>query len=249
MSGTERPLRSFKRYGLRLLHWLMSLWFVPELLGVSARAAALVQAWHLVSRNEMDGDYLEFGVFEGDAFKLSLRTAANSFRTGPRGAYRGRFFAFDSFQGLPDVPSLHDGAEVFAAGEYACTRERFVANIAAASRGRQVVVVDGWFKDTLTAATRQTHALTAAAIVLIDCDLYESAALCLEFLTPLVRTGTILMFDDWLLIGASLHRGESRAVDEWLRKNPWIRLVPWIPFGVAGMTFIAIVGEIDRPLG
>ncbi|MCG3772033.1 MAG: 8-demethyl-8-(2,3-dimethoxy-alpha-L-rhamnosyl)-tetracenomycin-C 4'-O-methyltransferase [Nitrosomonadaceae bacterium] len=248
MTGTDRSSQTWKRYGLVFLNWLYAtLPIFPEFLSVHSKALGIIQAWHLVSRNGTKGDYVEFGVYQGDAFKLSLRAARNCFKTSPRGAFEGRFFAFDSFQGLPKVRSLENKSSVFAKGEYACSLEQFKKNISLAVKNSEVIITEGWFSDTLTCETRDKYSLSHIAVANIDCDLYESTVPCLEFITPLVRDGTILMFDDWFLMNASLKQGEALAAEEWLRRNPSIKLIPFVKYGVGGMMFIVNLQDSSSP--
>jgi O-methyltransferase len=242
--STEDVLAGWKGRGLSLLYRLYgTLPFLSEFLSVHTKAIGILQAWQLISRNGTPGDYVEFGVYRGDTFKLSLEAARRSFD----GRYPGRFFAFDSFQGLPQVESMKGPENVFRAGEYAAPRTVFMKTIARAARGADVQVVEGWFEETLVPATRARLGLSRVAIANIDCDLYESTVHCLDFLGPLVGQGTILMFDDWFLTRGSMRHGEPLAAAEWLARNPDLQLVPLAKYGVAGMMFIVNVSAAGSP--
>ena len=70
------------------------------------------------------GDYFEFGVFKGYAFWHAQNVAR---RHGLEGM---RFFGFGSFAGLPPVQGRDRAAHhEFYEGQYACSRERVVANL------------------------------------------------------------------------------------------------------------------------
>jgi len=73
---------------------------------------------------------------------------------------------------------------------------------------------------------------------MIDCDLYSSTKCVLEFITPLIVNGTILIFDDWLAYKGSPDRGEQLACSEWLDTNPELSLVPFARFGLTQQAFI-----------
>lgn len=245
---TEDIIIGWKAIGLRLLNWLYTT--IPissEFLSIHTKTVGILSAWHLVSRNGTAGDYCEFGVFRGDTFKLSLRAARNSFRTSPSGNFQGRFLAFDSFQGLPDAQSLSEEGNIFKKGEYACSRDLFLRRIQSAVGNSEVRVVEGWFKDKLTESTRKELHLEKIAVAYIDCDLYESTSSVLEFITPAIATGTILIFDDWFMMQGSMKRGEAKAAEEWLKKNPSIRLVPYQKCGIGGMIFIVNISDSEGP--
>lgn len=57
--------------------------------------------------------------------------------------------------------------------------------------------------------------MTKAAIVNIDCDLYESARVVLRFIESLLTEGTVLIFDDWYTFRGNPNLGEQRAFREW----------------------------------
>ena len=177
------------------------------------------------------GDYLEFGVFKGSNFAEAYRIAKVKKLTGMR------FFAFDSFEGLPEGSEKESGQ--FAKGEYSASLEHFNANLQRSGVDlKGVQAVKGWFKDTLTAETKKKLGLKAAAVVWIDSDLYESAVPVLDFITDLVADGTILVFDDWFFFRGNPNKGEQRAFREWLAKNPQFRASEFQKYFWHGNSFI-----------
>ncbi|MBN2311802.1 MAG: hypothetical protein JXR94_22680, partial [Candidatus Hydrogenedentes bacterium] len=133
---------------------------------------------------------------------------------------RMRFIGFDSFEGLPAPEGVDAGAPDLPKGKFDCSEPAVRGNIAAAGVPMEkVVTVPGWYADTLTPATREQLSLEAAAIVHIDCDLYESAKRVLDFVTPLLCEGAILIFDDWYCFKGNPDLGEQRACREWLDQN------------------------------
>lgn len=204
--------------------------FLSEWLNqVLAKDLGLLGAWHFLSRAGVQGDYLEFGVYRGETFRNAMRAAH---RVCGRG-FSGRFVAFDSFQGLPA-----DGSKFYAPGEFRASRGELERRVRSWQRKYPVHIVEGWFTETLKPALRSSLGLERAAFVNVDCDLYESTVPVLDFVTPLLQTGTILYFDDWYSIHGSMNHGEPKACAEWLARNPKIRLVPYRDVGVTGKMFI-----------
>ncbi|MEM6384554.1 MAG: hypothetical protein AAF739_17965, partial [Pseudomonadota bacterium] len=62
---------------------------------------------------------------------------------------------------------------------------------------------------------------TKAAIVHLDCDLYQSTVECFDALVrdDVLQDGTILLFDDWNCNRGNPLFGQRRAFDEFLAKN------------------------------
>ena len=57
----------------------------------------------------------------------------------------------------------------------------------------------------------------------LDCDLYESTREALEYASPALQDGAMLMFDDWFHYRANPHKGQARAFSEFLAAHPeWI---------------------------
>lgn len=208
------------------------------------RAAASFVAW-----NQIPGDYLEFGVWRGYSFSIAWqeihRQRQNHFRFGYESPEylewkrsNPRFFAFDCFEGLPggtSEPRMVD----YQAGSYSCSEREFRSNIESTGvRLDDVILVKGLYQNTCTAETRQKHGLSKAAIVMIDCDLYSSTVPVLEFLTPLVQQGTILIFDDWFRFQGSPNHGEQLACKEWLERNTQIELREFWRQGPQAVSFI-----------
>lgn len=206
----------------------------------------------------VEGDYLEFGVFRGEQFVAgyqALETAEREWSSEERNllAYskkeraktdapkqRGpfRYFAFDSFDGLPELKGVDKESARFSKGRYDCSEKEFLSNLSAAGvNTARVTTVSGWYNESLNDATKKRLELKAAAVVLIDCDLYESTKDVLNFITDIVVDGTVVIFDDWYSFKAHPNRGEQRATREWLEKNPKLHLTEF-PGGVGQKTFI-----------
>ena len=131
-------------------------------------------------------DYLEFGVHEGHSI---LHWAA--VKREPD----SRFVGFDTFTGLPETwNALYPKGHFDTGGRTPPTKDprvRFVA---------------GMFQDTLARFLSSYEPAGRRVVVHIDCDLYASALFCLTKLDPILRPGSLLVFDEF---GDVLH--EFRA--------------------------------------
>lgn len=189
------------------------------------------RAWRLP-----EGDYLEFGTYEGMSFAHACALAR---REGLDGM---RFFAFDSFEGLPGTSSFEEaetGYDHFHPGQFACSETRFKEILAA--RGvdlSRVTTVPGYYEASLTPGLRGELGIRRASVVWIDVDLYRSTVPVLDWVTPLLGPGTFLLFDDWFSFGGDPRAGELRATMEWLERTPAIELVRYDRFHTAGMAFL-----------
>ena len=247
-----RPLRRLGRRALLLPT-------LEEQDYVSSRGC-LRSAATFVTRNLVAGDYLEFGVWKGDSFIKAFHAL-----TEIRGQHKNwltrhtthqsqygestsdfalwnkmepRFFAFDSFEGLPET-AKGDLHENWAKGSYACTEKQFRANIAEEGVDMsRVITVPGFYDKSLTPEAKSRLGLSRAAIVNIDCDLYESTITVLDWITDLLVQGTILVFDDWFCYQGRTDCGEQKACREWLARNPQLELVEYWREPPQPMSFI-----------
>lgn len=201
---------------------------------------------HAFEVAQLDGDYVEFGVYRGSSFIQAYHAALHVYLTflsgrwdegmgkdDPAGAVqdwatgmwdRMRFVGFDSFAGVPKPGAVDAIVPVFREGAFAATKEEFLAAIAAKGVDLgKVRVVEGFFEQSLTAEAAARIGLERIAVCHIDSDLYQSAKAALDFCTPYFRDGSIVIFDEWFHFRGNPHLGEQRAFREWRSENPdWI---------------------------
>ncbi len=183
---------------------------------------------------EVRGDYLEFGVFQGKTFGFAVKRMAEYFPDM-------NFVALDSFQGLPQPEGLDDQAGYtsgFFEGQFYCSRDQFLLNLADFGAPlERVRTVEGWFEETLGEDGEAARTIGKVAAAWIDCDLYASTIPVLDFLTPRLSVGSVILFDDWRCFRNLADLGEQRACREWLERNPGLTLNPFIDFGFHGLAF------------
>ena len=171
-------------------------------------------AMETVAKSDCPGDYLEFGVARGTslitAYKQSKRFKALDDM---------QFHAFDSFEGLPDSEGF------FVKGEMSYDEQTFrrFASKAGIDLSR-VTTTPGFYDKTLTQRRAEELGISAdrAHLVHIDCDLYVSTVPVLKFLTPVLGTGSVIIFDDWFNFDhedVPGDHGEQRAFDEWSERG------------------------------
>jgi hypothetical protein len=187
--------------------------------------------------------YAEFGVYRGGTLKEAWRAAERVYRELSGGAWdcgfaepsetrlaldahwkAMRFFAFDSFSGLPETSGRDREWEVFKEGTYACTEAEFRDNLKQGGFPlEKLTVVPGFFDQTCVPETAERIGLGNVGIVHIDSDLYLSAKQALDFITPYLATAAIIIFDDWYQYFGHPEYGEQKAFLEWREAHPeWI---------------------------
>ncbi|OGM98201.1 MAG: hypothetical protein A2735_00640 [Candidatus Yanofskybacteria bacterium RIFCSPHIGHO2_01_FULL_41_21] len=186
----------------------------------------LEKAMKFAAHVGIGGDYLEFGVWKGRSFARAYHMRKYIKDAKLNGM---KFYAFDSFQGLPEIKNEHDtSSSEFKKGDYACDIGTFRHNLI--NKGvdlKEVTIIPGWYEETLNEETKNKLSLKKASIIFVDCDIYESAVSVLNFITDYVVNGTIIIFDDWFAFSGDPEKGEQRAFKEWLERNPNIKAVEW----------------------
>ena len=207
----------------------------------AGRWAAFERAIDFVNRLGVPGDILEFGVFAG----ASLALLALSQHRHPHGLPR-RVVGFDSFNGLP---ATHDPHPVWREGAFgvnewwhptlpigAPVAPDAVHDLFRACALPEPTVVDGAFVDAVPRVVPRD--VGAAAIVHLDCDLYESTRDALAGVADVLQDGTMLLFDDWFLYHGNPERGEARALREFLAARPGWAAAHYTSYGVCANAFI-----------
>jgi hypothetical protein len=139
------------------------------------------------------GHIMEFGVAEGHSTRILRRAASLSDK---------RVYACDSFKGLREK---FENAEV---GAFACEPPSIPG----------VEIVKGYFEESLT--PELAARVGRVAFASLDADLYSSTICALRWLTPLLGTGSLLLFDEFL----GEQESEKRAFEDW-KKETGVRTV------------------------
>jgi len=131
---------------------------------------------HVLRTETSDGavDYLEFGVWEGRSLKWWVQHLVSK---------EARFFAFDSFEGLPEDWGIAPGGSFSTGGRIPDIDDP------------RVEFVVGYFQDTLSAFLRAYNP-AKRRIINMDADLYSSTLFVLTMLVPFLKAGDVLIFDE-----------------------------------------------------
>ena len=203
-----------------------------------------LRALEYVAASGLVGEYMEFGVLGGFTARIVCETMREMLMLR-------RVYLFDSFDGLPEYTSPVDANSYDVAGrEVWGDRMRFPDEFVAALgepldrhihrrlgevvSGDRVRVRRGFYSDTLREPTGDK-----AALLHIDCDLYQSTVEVLTWLyeTDALQDGCVLLFDDFNCFKASPYFGERRAFREFLEGQDRFEATPWFTYGFNGAAY------------
>ncbi len=178
-------------------------------------------------------NYFEFGVGWGWSlvkFVEALKTFCA--QTG-KDFYSFRIYCFDSFEGLPKKKSLKDDSVEWQNGSFAHTIDdikKELKKIKVDLNKGSIKFIKGFFEDSLNPELRKKLTQHAPSIVNVDCDYYSSTKTVLEWLRPILRSGTLFHFDDiWSFFGHP-DLGQLAAIREFNEINEG-HLVPYPKLG------------------
>lgn len=172
--------------------------------------------------------YVEFGVYDGKSFILGYHALKDVVT---------KFYAFDSFAGIRGAQTgeqTHFKDEQYSASLQTLEHNFRFANVDT----KRVKVVSGFYQDSIKGKHPQEFGIINAPVVHIDTDIYEPALIALEFISPALPQGALLLFDDYDQLAAANDKGERRAVREWLGNHPEFELELYRTYGTFCRSFI-----------
>jgi len=139
-------------------------------------------------KKEPDELWLEFGVYTGSTINYISNFTDDI------------VYGFDSFEGLPEYwrPGIGKGA--------------FSTNKKLPSVNKNVVLIEGWFENTLDKFLN-LHDNKKISFIHLDADLYSSTKYVLDKVKNRLRSGTVIVFDE--LINYPGYDGETGELLSW----------------------------------
>ena len=206
------------------------------------KLSAIRKAFAYTNLEGIQGDYLEFGVFEG----TSLIGAINAFG-GLHEKTPCRFFGFDSFEGFR-LDVRYDGAHpLFKENEFATSYERVERRLLKHAKKHDMRLVRGDFRETLAPDRFERLGIARIRVSLIDCDLMSSARYVLWSSARCWQPGTMLVIDDWFNYRGDPAAGVCGAFEEFGRCHPEVRYRNYGYFGTGGIMRIVQSPPVMAP--
>jgi len=195
---------------------------------------AIKKAFYLTALENLDGDYLEFGVFTGSAMVFSTKINRKMRWINESAT---RFFGFDSFEGFGNVDS-EEKHPFYRDDIFGVNFNKVKKNILKQTKGSEVQLIKGFFSETLDGKTPAEYGIKKARIIFIDCDLKSPALSALNFCADLIQEGTILIMDDYFSYKGNAELGLSGAFAEFCKLNPHLSWRNLYHYGYLGEAYI-----------
>jgi hypothetical protein len=158
--------------------------------------------------NQVEGDYVEFGVYRGEMMYAASQVLGSRIR---------RFIGLDTFEGLPEPEG--DDADVFVfeqPGFMASPRDLAMQMMA----GTDTVLVQGDFR-TSDVLAEYRRAAGPIAVAAIDCNWPSSVRAALQAVGPSLQAGSILFLDDYF-VGTRERNFHDPILDDVAGTHGWV---------------------------
>ena len=195
---------------------------------------ALRKAFYLTALEQLQGDYLEFGVFTGSSFIFAMNM---NLRLKAMGRTTTRFFGYDSFAGFGPVGAGEEHP-FYSDSNFAVNEAKVVRNIKRRSSGQHFELIKGYFEATLAGKTAKDVGVAKTRVALIDCDLKNASRLALDYLKPTLQEGSVLIMDDFFSYRGVSDLGTAGAFHEFCAANPNIEFRRVFDYGFGGVGYI-----------
>jgi hypothetical protein len=203
------------------------------------KTRAIKKAFYFAFLEQIAGDYLEFGVYEGTSL-IAAFESDRKFRlpNAPR-----TFWGFDSFAGFKYFDE-RDQHPFFLEGEFAGNYRQTERRIARHFKGQaNWKLVKGYFEETLKNKCAPDFGIEKISVALIDCDLGTPALLALNFMAPALQNGSVLILDDYFAYGGSRAAGVAGAFQQFQREHPQWVFRRLFDYGHGGQGFVLAEGK------
>lgn len=236
---------------------------IRQLIDFDDRLPAFKDIMRYINAEMVEGDIIEFGVGVGNSLLMFASIQYDYINKVPEWLgdqdfqpFDRKIVGFDSFEGLPSDEGHARWRKGFFGTNYRIyhpflklwekLKPEYVVEMFESCDYPAPILEVGLFKDTVAFAIPKKY--SKAAIVHIDCDLYESTKIILDVIEPTLQQGTIIMFDDWFAFKGAPNKGEAKAFHEFLEANTHIQAIEFHRYSAYGKAFLIHKGNIEDGL-
>jgi O-methyltransferase len=200
-----------------------------------------VEKYHVIKKvhylsaiEEINGDYLEFGVYTGSSFCHSIRCCHFTEKLN-KNVIETKFYGFDSFAGFGKIDA-NEKHPFYTDTNFDTSFENVNNRVKKIQGNYKCELIKGFFNETLNDGAKSLG-INLARIIFIDSDTYSSANDALTFCIPTIQEGTFVILDDFFSYKGNIGKGVARAFNEFLIKaNCEVREV--FTYGMGGKVFV-----------
>ena len=219
-----------------LQNWLSSIIsrINPAVIHNVEKYYAIKKVHYLSAIENIEGDYLEFGVFTGSSFCHSIRCCKNLFSYNKE-LSNTKFYGFDSFEGFGELEN-NDLHPFYTDQNFQTSYNKVHKRVKNVSENLEFKLIKGFFSDTLKDSP-QKMGIKKSRIVFIDSDTYSSSRDAFNFISSTIQLGTFIILDDYFSYRGNENKGVALAFNDFIKKNN-INVRNVFTYGMGGAVFI-----------
>ena len=194
---------------------------------------------YLYAIEELEGDYLEFGVFTGSSFCHSMHCCRALKKINPN-IGQTKFIGFEAFSGFGKFEE-NKKHPLYKETNFDTDYNRVTRRAKRAAKGLSYNLVSGFFSESLKGGPAH-YGINKARIIFLDSDTYGSADEALRFCDSISQIGTYLIVDVYFSYAGREDLGVAAAFRGYLdRTGISVRQV--FTYGLGGTVFV--VSAVD----
>ena len=194
---------------------------------------------YLSSIENLEGDYLEFGIFQGSSFCHSIR-CCRALEEINKNVLNTKFYGFDSFEGFGSL-SDNDVHPFYTDETFETSFEMVNKRVKKVAKNIKFKLIPGFFSDSLKNGPSKMG-IIKSRIIFIDSDTYSSTEEALDFCLSTIQMGTYIILDDYFSYKGDEKKGVAGAFRNFINKSS-IKVRQVFIYGNGGAVFI--VSGID----
>ena len=206
----------------------------PAIMHNLAKYYALKKVHYLSAIEDIEGDYLEFGVFTGSSFCHSIRCFKKLCKINTN-ITNTKFYGFDSFSGFSCLDEK-DKHPFYINQNFVTSFSKVERRVKRVAGRVAFKLVPGFFEESLKDGI-YNMGIKKNRIVFIDSDTFTSASQALTFCAPAVQIGTFIVLDDYFSYRGREDRGVAGAFSEFISRYQ-IKVRNVFFYGMGGAVFV-----------
>ena len=201
-----------------------------------------LDCFFLLNLEMVEGDYVEFGVFEGSsmisAYRANLSsTKKNNFNMIANGPSRN-YYGFDSFEDGFKIFDEKDNHPTWIEGNLKTNYEKTYRRIKKNIKKSKFKLIKGFVEETCKNKKPEDYGINKISLALFDMDLGTPTLIGLEFIKNSLVEGSIIAFDEFFAYKGSMEKGEYHAFEVFKKNNPNLVFREFKVYGIASYSFM-----------
>ncbi len=195
---------------------------------------AIKKVFYLSAIEDIEGDYLEFGMYTGSSFCHAIRCSQNLSHINQE-IIKMKFYGFDSFEGFGNIDE-NEKHPFYEDQNFSTDILKVKRRVSKVSKSKNFNIIPGFFEDSLKQSPA-SYGIIKSRIIFIDSDTYSSAKEALQFSLSTIQSGTFIILDDFYSYKGDQSLGIAGAFNNFIEENH-LSARRVLDYGMGGIVFV-----------